>query len=157
MSWWDVTMITNRRNICCKSRRLQMWDRDALRSCDAVVKKSSFDVFQRYAYGSSINLKGSEARDHVLSRLTSSFSLSLSLSLSVSLSLVPFSPTSSEGREWTSLVLSELTFKVSDWNCYGDYTKNHSTSAIDRCWERIDLFLSSRIKIWFANELITRR
>lgn len=96
--------VTVRRKIVASASQIS--DRDALRRMTRYpIVKSGPDVFRWYAYGSSINLKGSETRDCMPSRLVSSYSLSSS----------PL-PLSSEGRERTSLVLSELTFEVSDWN-----------------------------------------
>ena len=147
VSWWDVTVITDRHNICCKSTSLasnmgsrcitivwrgckeeQFW-------CFSTIRLWIVDQFKRKRSTWSRPFSSSI----ILLALSLSLPLSLSLSLSLAHSFLPH--LFGREREWTSLVLSELTFKVSDWNCYGGYTKNHSTSAIDRCWERIDIFL----------------
>lgn len=109
-------------------------DRDAL--WRGIVKNNP-DVFRWYAYGSSINLKGSEARDRVLSRLVLS-----------SLSFPPSSPPPLPRKgEWTSLVLSEATFEVSAWNCLAE-TSALLSSLIDKSFRLI--FFSSRRDPRFA-------
>lgn len=111
---------------------------------DGAVKKSSLDVFQRYAYGSSINLKGSKARDYIVSRLVSSFLLSLSLS-----------PRKGEsGPVW--FYPNRLSKFPTEITTAAALKITVPPLLIDRSLERL-IFLLSRMKTRFANEPVSRQ